>query len=789
MRLTLRTLLAYLDDILEPEDAEDISHRIQESEVASALMHRIRDVMRRLRLEAPQVEETRTGPDPNTVAEYLDHILPDDRVPDFERICLESDMHLAEVASCHQILALVLGEPAEVDPTSREHMYALPQVAAELEAMEAQASEEAGGDGRTGAAPPPTPRRPRPVVPDYLREPYGRRRPFPWITAAVVLVGMIAIGVMVARHAGWLGGSGKTIAQEDTPTGQPATSTAVPGESEEPGSAEPAVVEPPPEAQEQLDAEPMVAPTTPVPTLREPGAAAEPTGDVPPALNQPPGVNEVAPLPPAAAEGMESAIPADPGAQPDAIPSAQPVPAEPGGAEGGRTAPAAVDAPGAAQPAEPSKLPHLTGPPDAGRAEPDAEAPQHVGRFVSDAAERQLLLQWNPESRAWDRTPAQGILVSGSHLLSLPAFRPLVATTAGLMIQLRDGTQIGLETVEGEDVPRVALKYGRMVVNTVGKPEARLRLDLGDRSGTLVFVDPESRVAVEMTRALVAGSNPEKDPVEQVVILHVLSGRLVWESGDGAAPIELKIQSQLTLSPAGVEPVEDVEAFPKWIVSDTVASLDRSAAKALEEAVPVGRPVTLGLKELLDHRRIEVRRLAYRSLGYTGEFGPLVDGLNRAEQKPLWNWTDQIEELRDALARGPDVASQIRAALARAYGSDGPKLYRILWGYTPAQLTEGQDVELVKSLASDTLAMRVVSFWTLNKITALGLYYRPDDPPTKRQKAVNAWEKRLEDGEIRFKAARGRRSRPRGGPENGPSDEESAQPAADSSPPAGSSDQ
>ncbi len=305
-------------------------------------------------------------------------------------------------------------------------------------------------------------------------------------------------------------------------------------------------------------------------------------------------------------------------------------------------------------------------------------------------------------------------------------------------------------------------------------------------------LDPMAAVIIRdlrLARTLVAGSDPEKDPVEQVVILHALSGRLVWESGDGGAPIEMKTQSQLTLSPAGVELVEAVDAFPKWIVSDMAASLDRSAAKALEEAVPVGRPVTLGLKELLDHRRIEVRRLAYRSLGYTGEFGPLVDGLNRAEQKPLWTWTDQIEELRDALARGPQVAGQVRAALASAYGGDGPKLYRMLWGYTPAQLTEGQDVELVKSLASDTLATRIVSFWTLNKITGLGLYYRPDDPPTKRQKYVNAWEKRLEDGEIRFKGARGRRSRPRGGPENGPGDEQSAQPAAVSSPPIGSLDQ
>jgi len=123
MRLTLRTLLAWLDDTLQPAEVRAIGKQVAESPFAQELSERIHRVTRQRRLSVPGSSGP-DGSDPNIVASYLDNDLDAEGVAQYEKKCLTSDVNLAEVASVHQILSL-LGQKVKVPSEERARMYNL----------------------------------------------------------------------------------------------------------------------------------------------------------------------------------------------------------------------------------------------------------------------------------------------------------------------------------------------------------------------------------------------------------------------------------------------------------------------------------------------------------------------------------------------------------------------------------------------------------------------------------------------------------------------------------------
>ncbi len=151
MRLTLRTLLAYLDDTLDPSEIKEIGQKVADSEQAQELIARIKQVTRRRRLTTPPLTGGKGSIDPNAVAEYLDNTLASEQLAEVEQTALSSDVHLAEIAACHQILTLVVGEPALVPPTAKQRFYGL--VHGKESSPSRKATKPASASGATSALP------------------------------------------------------------------------------------------------------------------------------------------------------------------------------------------------------------------------------------------------------------------------------------------------------------------------------------------------------------------------------------------------------------------------------------------------------------------------------------------------------------------------------------------------------------------------------------------------------------------------------------------------------------
>ncbi len=705
MRLTLRTLLAYLDDILEPDDSEQIAKKIEESEFASNLVHRTRDCMRRLRLGVPALTGRGLGADPNTVAEYLDNTLAGDRVGEFEKICLESDVHLAEVASCHQVLTLVLGESAEVSPESRQRMY---QLASHVDAPPVQSDpmRVAG----TATNPPAMPaRRAKPEVPDYLRESRSRL----WPLAAMILVaalltfgGLALFGPASLRErmTAWQT-TEESAAAEATPETAAATAA---DPSEQPAADAAAPTE---NANAAADAAKNPVETAAV------DAAANDASDSPPAPDTAADAKpKTADHPPVNAPPLrfsESSAPRAgiPPLDADAAPE-----------------PATGDIP-----AKPAK------------SADEAAAPEEPESFGHFSSKSDVLLRFNPTTAVWSRLPSMAPLAKGDRLMSLPLFRPMITLGSGATIRSDGAAAFELTGWTDKGVPIVNVEFGRLQIRSPGKDGNSVVFKLDDHEVEVTLVDADSTAALEVARALPPGQDPEAaKPAPLTAEIYVAAGLVRVQDGD--APNEMQAPAHKVLLGNRADRPADGE-MPKWVSFESPSDVDRGAMATLEPLLVADRPLALSLGELSTHRRREVRALAIRSNAYLGNFEACIEALTDTDEKTLW--PVYIEELRSAVARNPDMAAKVRSALEKKRAPDAAGLYRMLWGYSADDLKNGADSDLVEALNHDGVDFRVLALWNLQNITGLPNYgYHPGNQAKARSSAVRTWKEKLRQGKI-----------------------------------------
>jgi hypothetical protein len=684
MRLTLRTLLAYMDGLLEPADAADLAKKIEVNPVAGDLIRRTSEVLKQQRLSAPKPAGKGLIRDPNTVAEYLDNVLASERVPELEKQVLESDAHLAEAVACHQILSLVLTEPAEVDPHSRRRMYQLleklktPVQAAPVSTEAVDPIPASQGNGSPE-------KKPEDAVPTYLRSPPVWARLAP-VAAVIILLAALAGAIWMAVDPPSL-----------------FTSRGGPGDEGDRGiPVRPEMAAPDSDATPAEERAADSAPNAAGPPTPAPADPAE--SDLPP--SQPPAADSAGTIPESSAAGPASQDP--------------PVPSD--------AAPGEAAAPNAALP-----------PADAGPSPAPGES-DGVGRLVS----AESMVAWNA-GQGWGRLTPDVAIAEGTDLVCASYFRGVVSLSIGLNMELVGATRVTLIPEDERGISGLKVHYGRVILSSAGKSGQPLVLYTGPYRGTAVFESADSVIAIEAQGRLADGDDPEQAQPQWSVDLWALAGQARLLLAGEREPLALKGPMRFALHEAGM--AESNTAPPTWCTADERTAIEKKAAAGALQNMSPNRPLVMALQELAVHRRAEVAALAVRTLALLGDFEPSVNVLNDESQRAFWNDEIKSLRAALASSPATAIAVR-QAFVSRRGEMAGQELYRMLWGYTPEGLMEGAAWQLVDNLDHDELDFRVLAFWNLRSMTGYTAMYQPEDPPAARRTAVNRWRQRLEAGQI-----------------------------------------
>lgn len=739
MRLTLRVLLAYVNNVktlLDDEQRKVVEQKLQEMPQVAELIERLRQVSRKADLPAPRVTgKNAQESDANRVAEYLDFALSPQEVDAFERLCLSSDVELGEVTDSLQILQKVLAGPPVYDKKMKDRMYQVinstaaqatpeaeekPAAFADVEpvteeeaaqaapqklspeAVEKSAAEHLGVENRVSVPPPSESEqvakdssiREKPEVPEYLREAVDKTD---YVKPAAMVIGLAALLMLAV----FLFGPRETP-DETAETEKPEEVEQKPDSKQEGESKT---------KQEETKEEPV----EPKPEEPAESETPEPKDSDPPKTTEPP---------------METPKPEEPEEpEPMPMPMDTPMPSE-------------TEKP--VEPVEPMPM-----------EEPEPEVPRvEVGDYISND---DVLLHYRPvrgtDQKVWKRLPPRAILYSGDRLNTLIASRSTISLMDSINVEVLGGTTIELLPPSEENTYGIRLITGRLVFKAL-KPNASFRLAMVGTEWKIELLEPETIFAIQAQPLRPEGQDPMKKPEAVEGNFYLATGAATMDSGEKLL--------ELRASPAvgTLMPLQQTGADkpPLWVENSDISPIERLASNTFKSDISIDAPdAVVALQELYDkeqrgRKRDEVMLLAMRSLANLGEFTTLVEALNEGELRTIF-LDDLVVELREAMALGPKFAEAAHDTFVKVDGpTAGEELYRILKGYTNAELALGADKTLVGYLNHDSLAHRLVAFWTLREKLSSGLTFRynPMDDAAERQQPVEKWMQYAEEGKVRY---------------------------------------
>ncbi|TWU13699.1 hypothetical protein CA54_25340 [Symmachiella macrocystis] len=807
MRLTLRTLLAYLDDILEPKQTKELGEKIADSHFATSLINRIREVLRRRRLTAPTLTGPGSGLDPNTVAEYLDNTLPPEKVADVEKTSLESDIYLAEVAGCHQILTLVLGEPVDIVPESRERIYALtaPEQVATLPTPAPEpAPTKERSKSKSGARPAPQPVAARPAVaeqddfrkgiPDYLRKPplWKRALPFVAVGAGLLLVALMIIDPSqsdeknVTDNAG-TGGQANFAAiekkQPKLPAQEEPTVDEVPVEiasNELAGTEEVEVVEEvvePPAQAESAD-EPDDTQLAEIETF-DPEASIDPPAP-------PDGAVEVATTLPGEIDTVLPEVdPQDDNLFPPDVPveteleteTETPLPATPTDTTptealdetATETATSETD-PGpelVSAESEQDKVAVVETPPQPLETVPTP--PEKLRSPVTaqyQPGQNGIMLVHDPHEAGWSKLAPRSKIHPGDRIaVPDPYFASVRLSEGNTHVTLLPGSQNGslMELSESSEAGHCTLKVtrGRLVFRGNSKSAndhdgpVEIGLKVGNELWQVKFLTPDAVWGLEINPRRPEGSDQPLVDNSYTGDLYVAAGTIQFFDGkqlkivkDGPAWIPLTPGQRPQVSADGtVEPSAPLTTMPNWLGMPKLTGKQLEHSRRFAREFDEVQPIEISLVGAVDHADEDIAALGVKCFALTENYEVLVKALSGSESESARRAA--ADGLRDWLPTDPENGDKLKQELSKVYYEETPDvIYSLLWGIPKADAERlAPSLQLVKWMGHDQQVIREMAFDEVRHLSekqgTLG-YHPSSGSVQKRSRAIESWRRFVE---------------------------------------------
>lgn len=744
MRLTLRTLLAYMDNMLEPADAEALRAKIEESEFAKILMARIEAAVRQPRLSSLPLDEKGLGLDANSIAQYLDNTLAPELVPELEQFLLQSDMQLAEVAACHQALASILdsepitspelrhrvrclGSPKEIAqgptaPVAKRAEYGHSQEAAS-HSLGAQPSSAPTTNSRAASqsvSPKTAPSMSdslvmtdplRPAQADWTnngvsdeisRKPKNGLRILITLALAALLVlaAYQAIGPFNRLQGLWtstaLAPEG-SVEQDNNPDDGTRNSSNPDGNSA---------------------------------ALETDSNAADDSSDP----KQPTDDKAENPAPSSASE------------KPNNSSAGSPETAMPAASDANKATTPKPDSDLATSantnPSSPPKPEIPLGNVQVATWNPPAELAQGHLLFINDQANRQLI-----------RVTSATTFPHGTRLLIAPGVRNSIQVNHDVTWSFYTATDFSVSTLSQMPwITMVDLTQGKAVLKDSGKsnfvdrqPQTLLRN--GNTLIALRWSEPNSAVAVEATPMFVDPSRYDPQYVGPVVPvtdlrISVLQGKIEISSVEITDKVDVaklvsdtsgfqKLMLGDSLVRTGVNQWEGVkiDKAPTWIETPLERPIDRQAASDLMQLLPAGARANLVIVEALQNRRAEIASLAAQTLILSDDFSFLAGpaGLLN-DDRFRSHWTTLIDAVRERVSSSPESLEALKTSLATQDVQRGALLFQVLVGYSEPELKLSAAERLVNLLESEFLDERILAIYQLKRITGKDLGFQPDRP-------------------------------------------------------------